>query len=402
MRIPLILAMVAVLLQLSTDAYLFFIAWQRSRKLTLAKFQLVESAFFLVYVIVLFCLPKGKSEATLHLYMWMLFAYFTVYAAKVIFVVFDLIASIPQLFGRKRLRAVTAIGAAAGLAASLTMLWGAFFNRFQINVNEVDIAVENLPRSFEGYRIAQISDLHIGTFGNDTAFVSQLVGRVNAQKPDMIVFTGDLVNRRSDELLPFVQTLARLDAPDGVFSILGNHDYGDYYAWSTPADRETNLETLMDLQLAMGWELLTNTSEVISGHEAGDSLVIIGVENYGEPPFQQLGDIATAYPSPGDSAVKILLTHNPVHWVEKVAPADSMRIALTMSGHTHAMQMSVGRLSPAALRYDTWSGLYESGDGKRLLYVNIGCGTLAMPMRIGATPEITIFTLLNKQQNNTP
>lgn len=401
MRIPVILAMVALLLQVSTDAYLFFIAWQRSRKLALAKFQLIESAFFVAYVIVLFFLPKrGGDNAMLQTAMWMMFIYFVVYAAKITFVIIDLLASIPLLWHKKRLRWLSYSGAVLGIGVALTMLWGAFINRFNIRVNEVPVVVDNLPRSFSGYRIAQISDLHVGTFGSDTAFVAKLVDRVNALHPDMIVFTGDIVNRHSAELPPFISPLSRLQAPDGVFSILGNHDYGDYFNWTSPAEKEADIEALMDMQLEMGWELLTNTSEVIPGEISGDSLVLIGVENWGDPPFPQLGDISAAYPTPADSAVKILLTHNPIHWVEAVAPADSMNIALTLSGHTHAMQMSMGHISPAAMRYKTWGGKYLSPDGKRMLYVNIGIGTVSMPMRIGATPEITIFTLHpNKAKN---
>lgn len=394
MRIPVILALVVLLLQVSTDAYLFFIAWQRSRKLSIAKFQLIESAFFLIYILVLFFMPKKNGDNTVILtIMWMLFAYLVVYVPKVTFVVFDLLASIPTAFRRKRLRWLSLSGWVVGCLASLAMIWGAFVNRFNIRVNEVPVVVDDLPRSFNGYRIAQISDLHVGTFGSDTTFVSELVDRVNSLHPDMIVFTGDIVNRRSGELEPFIRPLSRLSAPDGVFSIMGNHDYGDYYQWESPADKETDIERLMDMQLEMGWELLANTSEVIAGEEAGDSIVVIGVENWGDPPFPQLGDIAAAYPTAGDGAVKILLTHNPVHWVEEVAPSDTMRIALTLAGHTHAMQMSLGRISPAAMRYNTWGGRYDAPYGQRMLYVNVGAGTVGMPMRIGATPEISIFTL---------
>ena len=395
MRIPVVLALVCLLLQVATDVYLFFIAWQRSRRLTAAKIQLWTAAFFLVYAIVLFFIPKkGADDAMLRALTWLIFIYVTVYLGKVIFVIFDLIAQLPRLWHRNRCKGITVFGAVMGALVFLACWWGALINRYQLDVNEVTIHVKDLPKSFRGYRIAQISDLHVGTYGSDTTFVSKLVDKVNELKPDMIVFTGDIVNRHTEELEPFVKPLSRLDARDGVFSILGNHDYGDYYQWPNEHAKELNMEKLMDMQIGMGWELLTNSSEVIYGDVAGDSIVVIGVENWGDPPFPTYGNLSDAYPTPSDSATKVLLTHNPVHWVEQIAPADTMNIALTLSGHTHAMQMKVGPLSPAAWRYKTWGGLYDSDDGKRKLYVNIGTGTVGTPMRLGATPEITVFTLI--------
>lgn len=395
MRIPLILAVVLLILQLATDIYLFLIAWRRIKKLGWAKFQLAESVFFLVYVIIIFCLPvKDGQSDMLRTVMWMILFYIAVYGGKITFVIFDLLASVPLLFKRKRLRYISWFGAAAGVAAGLTVLWGAFINRFNLHVTEQTIEVENLPESFENYRIVQISDLHVGTYGSDTSFIEKLVNKVNSLEPDMIVFTGDLVNQHSGELEPFVTALGRLNATDGVFSILGNHDYGDYHNWESDKAKEENMERLMDLQIEMGWRLLTNSSETVYGSNPADSLVIIGVQNWGDPPFPRLGDLNGAYPELNDSTVKILLTHNPIHWKEEVEHADSCNIRLTLSGHTHAMQFMLGGFSPAAWRYPgCWAGRYDSTDRKRSLYVNIGTGTVGLPMRIGATPEITLFTL---------
>lgn len=393
MRIPLILAIVMLLVQLTLDTYIFSVAWRRVRKLFWAKFQIAESAFFLVYAIVILCLPIRGDSGIIHVAMWMIFLYLTVYFGKLTFVIFDLLASIPKLFHRKRLSILSWIGAIAAGVLVLSMLWGAFINRFRLQVNEIEIEVPDLPESFAGYRIVQISDLHVGTFGADTTFVAKLVDKVNSLEPNLIVFTGDIVNQKSSELEPFVAPLSRLSAPDGVFSILGNHDYGDYYNWPSPEAKEENMQQLYDLQLAMGWELLDNTSETIFGQNAADSLIIIGVENWGEPPFPQYGNLQEAYPSLADSTVKVLLSHNPMHWVKEIEPVDSVNIALTLSGHTHAMQCEVGGISPAALRYPhCWEGLY-SDNHNRKLYVNIGAGTVGFPMRLGATPEITVFTL---------
>lgn len=395
MRIPLILAILLLIIQLATDTYLFHIARRRLKKPGWAKFQLYESLFFGIYVIVIFFYPArtGASESGLTTLMWLIFVYLMVYFAKAGLVLFDLLASLPKLFGRKRVKGLTVCGEILAVMVVLLMSWGAWINRFRIQVNEIDLKIADLPAAFNGYRIAQISDLHLGTFGSDTTFVHNLVERVNDLKPDLIVFTGDIVNQRASEAEPFISSLSRLQAPDGVFSILGNHDYGGYVDWSSDAEYEENLERIFDQQIEMGWELLTNSSEIIYSREGADSLVIVGVENWGDPPFPQYGIIDAAYPTSNDKAVKILLTHNPRHWTDIVAQSDSLNYALTLSGHTHAMQLELFGLSPAAFRYPgCWGGLYQAHDG-RYLYVNIGAGCVGMPMRIGATPEITLFTL---------
>ncbi|MCM1310471.1 MAG: metallophosphoesterase [Bacteroides sp.] len=398
MRIPLVLALALLILQLATDTYLFFVAQRRLHKPGWAKFQLYESVFFVIYVIVIFFSPArtGATESGLTTLMWMVFVYLMVYFAKAAFVIFDLLAQLPKLWDRHRAKWLTRIGGGLAVLIVALMSWGAWINRYRIQLKEVEIPVSGLPESFDGYRIVQISDLHLGTFGSDTTFVSKLVDRVNALNPNLVVFTGDIVNQRAAEAEPFIRPLSRIEAADGVFSILGNHDYGDYVVWSNPADKEENMERLFDQQIEMGWELLTNSSEIIRGSQPGDSLVIVGVENWGDPPFPQYGDIDTAYPTSGDDATKILLTHNPRHWTDVVSKNDTLNYILTLSGHTHAMQMELFGLSPAAFRYpDCWGGLYTAPDGRKL-YVNIGAGCVGMPMRIGATPEITLFTLKQK------
>ncbi len=249
----------------------------------------------------------------------------------------------------------------------------------------------DLPEDFDGYKIVQFSDFHVGTYGSDTAFVSEVVDVMNGLGADAIFFTGDIVNRRTGELTPFVKPLSRLHAPDGVYSILGNHDYGDYCTWESDADKAENLEEMKSLQKEMGWELLNNSTVYL--REGADSIALVGVENWGEPPFKAYGDLDKAYPNQSDSVFKILLTHNPMHWVERISGNDTVNIDLALSGHTHAMQMQIGGWSPSKWRYPTWGGLYGDESGAHKLYVNIGLGTVAIPARIGATPEITLITL---------
>lgn len=396
MRLPLFGMLFLLLINLGADTYIYKTLKKRFTSPTPANIQFISALILYLLLVVIICLPRrGGSEDTLLWVMWLLFGYISVYAGKYLFVIFDGISSIPCLFRRKRIKALSLFGAFAGCLVFLSMWWGALVNRYRINVNEVTVQIAGLPDSFNGYRITQFSDLHTGTFRNDTTFVSKLVDRINATEADIIVFTGDIVNRRTDELIPFTGILNRLEAPDGVYSILGNHDYGDYSDWENDSAKLENRKSLHRLQSQMGWQLLLNDHRFISN--ATDSIVLIGVENIGDPPFHSYGSLDKSYPDLNDDNVKILLSHNPAHWVDSIAGHTDTKVDLTLSGHTHAMQMEVLGVSPAALRYKTWGGLYfDLANDNKMLYVNIGSGTVGMPMRLGATPEITVITLKKK------
>lgn len=342
-------------------------------------------------LIVSVCWPKkSAADDELTRIMYTLFAYFSVYLPKYLFCIFDLIAKIPCLFHKKRIKALTVTGAVAGVLVFGAMWWGALINRFRLEVNRIEFTDSRLPRAFDGFTIAQISDLHVGTYGNDTSFVDKLVKEINSLHPDAVVFTGDIVNRHTPELLPFTGVLSRIEAP--VYSILGNHDYGDYYVWTDAEAKKANMEQLCSMQNGMGWRLLRNETAWL--HRGKDSIALVGVENIGDPPFPVYGNVDEAYPDgASDSKFKILLSHNPAHWVADVRDNAAANFALTLAGHTHAMQIEVAGLSPAAFRYPTWGGMYSDPDSLRRLYVNIGTGEVGIPARIGATPEITLFTL---------
>ncbi len=286
------------------------------------------------------------------------------------------------------------IGVIAGIALVIIVLYGAFWGRKQFDVKQVTFTSPNLPAAFDGYRIAQISDIHTGSWNGDREALQKAVDLINAQQTDLIVFTGDIVNTKASELEPFEDILARLKAPDGVFSILGNHDYGPYYAWPTTEDRDRNIQDIQDKQNAMGWQLLNN-SHVMLKHGT-DSIALIGVENNGEPPFSQYSDLPKAMKGTEQSAFKLLLSHNPTHWRREVLDTD---IDLILAGHTHAMQFALGRLSPSRFMYPEWSGLYM--EGKQGLYVNVGLGYIGLiPIRFGAWPEITVITLKQLKMEN--
>lgn len=354
--------------------------------------QIIITALAYLLVIIGFFLPHtGGSDATLTAKMWLFFAFATIYLSKALFVALDLIARIPSLFRHPRCNALTIAGIILSLCLFAGMWYGALVNRFRIQVREVEVPMKGLPDSFDGYRIVQISDLHTGTYGNDTTYISKLVDKINRLDADIVVFTGDIVNRNSEELAPHVSALSRMRARSGVYAILGNHDYGDYYSWPSPEAKKANMERLYELYDKMGWTLLLNSTEFL--HNGPDSLALIGVENIGDPPFHVYGSLEQAYPAGADGTAKILLSHNPAHWTNDISNGHTPNdIGLTLSGHTHAMQIELLGLSPAVFRYPTWGGMYSDSDGRNL-YVNIGIGTVGIPMRLGATPEITILTL---------
>ncbi len=400
------MAIVAMIVSILTDLYIIFDIRKSSARPLWWKLYAFSAVLCWIFLLVIVCLPKRSEDNGIIPIMWMLYAWLSVYVAKIIYVVVSLIGRLVRAVGRIRSRHHPSRWIGLGLAVFFfVMMWvGIGYTRRHIMVNEVQITSPKLPEVFSGYTIAQVSDLHVGTWGNDTSFVADLVDRVNSLHPDLIVFTGDIVNRKTDEIEPFLHTLSRLSAPDGVFSILGNHDYGDYVDWKDPADREENNRRLAHYQDSIGWTLLNNERRYIV--RGNDSITLIGVENWGDPPFPVYGSLEKALSASrdslyhqNDSRFKVLLTHNPEHWNQEVS--HSTNIDLTLTGHTHAMQMMISlgnwKWSPAKYRYEQWGGLYErlNDRGRTVrMYVNIGSGEVGMPSRLlSAYPEITLLRL---------
>ena len=274
------------------------------------------------------------------------------------------------------------------------MWWGAVVTPGKVEVNEVELYFDRLPDAFDGYRIVQWSDTHLGTYNGRTAIVEKQVKTINSLHPDMICFTGDLVSRKTDEALPYRDLLASLHAPDGVFSVLGNHDYDNYVRWNDDKAQVADRKALCDLQETAGWRLLNDDYALIK--RGDDQIVLIGTENFGDHQFEKRGNLAKAYSGLNDGNFKILLQHNPYAW--RANTLTNSNIDLMLAGHTHAFQimLTLGnwRWSPACYRYPEWGGAYH--EGNQWLYVNIGTGMVGPPMRIGATPEITVITLKKK------
>lgn len=278
----------------------------------------------------------------------------------------------------------------AGLALRIMLiavsLYGITFGWKRITVMETEVENHTLPPSFHGFRIAHISDLHLGTYASQPETVKRIVEMVNEASPDLIAFTGDIVNSSPTELRPFIETLSRLHAPYGIVSILGNHDYCTYGPRKSATEHEALLEEVIAMQRQMGWKLLMNGHTVL--HNATDSIAIVGVENDGHPPFPARANLEKATSGLSAECYKVLLTHDPSHW--RRAILSHTDIPLTLSGHTHAMHLRIGNWSPSAFLFTEWGGLYK--ENGQYLHVNTGTGS-NIPFRLGAWPEITIITL---------
>ena len=266
-------------------------------------------------------------------------------------------------------------------------------NRYNYRVRNIKLSFKSLPGAFKGLRIVQLSDIHTGSFDNHQA-VADGIQRAMDQKADIILFTGDLVNNKSDEVVhKYQEIFSRLKAPMGVYSTLGNHDYGDYVQWESPEAKIANLDELKRIHASMGWRLMMNEHIVLE--RGNDKIALVGIENWSaKANFPKYGDMAKAYAGLPEKNIpfKILMSHDPSHWDAEVLPKYK-DINLTLSGHTHGMQFGVEskwlKWSPVQYMYKQWAGVY--GDGEQKLYVNRGFGFLGYPGRLGILPEITVF-----------
>ena len=291
---------------------------------------------------------------------------------------------------RRKFISTIAIGMAAIPFASL--LYGMYRGKYNYKVLKYALEFDDLPEAFDGYTITQISDVHSGSFDNKKK-VAYGVDLINEQQSDVILFTGDLVNNKADEMLPWKEYFSKLTAKDGVYSVLGNHDYGDYIGWPTEVDKKNNLQKLKDIQKEMGWKLLLNEHVEITRN--GEQIKLIGVENWGAGGFKKAGALEKACAGVSKTDFKILMSHDPSHWAEKVKQ-DDRHFHLTLSGHTHGMQFGIEipgwfKWSPVKYRYEHWAGIYE--ELGRYINVNRGFGFLGYPGRVGIWPEVTVIQL---------
>lgn len=293
-------------------------------------------------------------------------------------------------FSRKQFFSNLALVAAA--LPFTSFLYGMVRGAYNYKVHRVRVKLPKLPKEFEGFRIVHLSDIHIGSFSSSDP-LERAFALANAQKPDVIFFTGDLVNNLASEAAPHLETLKKLSAPHGVFSTIGNHDYGDYVQWDNKEAKQANFENLKKTHGLVGWKLLMNEHHVIE--VGGAKLAVIGIENWGAAMnFPKRGDLKRAYSGAETHSVKLLLSHDPSHWDAQVRK-EYRDIDITFAGHTHGAQFGIEipgfRWSPVQYFYKQWAGLYR--DGEQYLYVNRGLGFLGYPGRVGISPEITVMEL---------
>jgi len=304
----------------------------------------------------------------------------------------SLLGNSELLFGTGRSEIWSIITLSIAAVLTLTFVYGAIFNVYNYKIRNVPVKLLKLPKSFNGLKVVQISDIHSGSL-SDTKAVQKAVDKINGLKPDLIFFTGDLVNNIAAEALDFVEIFAQLKAEHGVYSILGNHDYGDYMLWSNPEDKIANLETLKDLHKQMRWRLLLN--EHVHIEKDGEKIVVAGVENWSaRGRFHTYGKLENALQGIEDAFTVLLLSHDPSHWEAEILDHPA-KVDITFSGHTHGMQFGFEfmniKWSPVKYFYKQWAGLYSKKE--QHLYVNRGFGVIGYPGRVGILPEITLFTL---------
>ncbi|TDS16831.1 hypothetical protein DFQ03_1319 [Maribacter caenipelagi] len=289
---------------------------------------------------------------------------------------------------------IPAIGLFSGFLPFFIILYAIFSAVYRFKVHHINLKLETLPQQFNGVRIVHISDLHLGSFNYKYHILERAIKKINDLHPDLIFFTGDLVNNFSWELRGWDTVLKKLKAKDGKFAVLGNHDYGDYSQWASPKEKRANFNEIQQFYKKTDFTLLRNEAKFIE--KTNTSLSIIGVENWGNPEFKKYGDLEKAMENVEESTFKILLSHDPTHWSEEVA--HHTNIALTLSGHTHGMQAGINfrtkKWSPIKYKYKHWAGLYK--ENNQYLYVTRGLGWMGFPGRLGMRPEITLIELYKK------
>lgn len=291
---------------------------------------------------------------------------------KVVFILFD--AFLPWFFAL-----IPALGVMGWFAFGFIEGWK------RLELKHITFTSPDLPPYFDGYRLVQITDFHLGSFPPGNDFVQKVVDATNNEEPDMILFTGDLVNNQASEVEPYLDTLGQLHASDGIYSIWGNHDYCEYGNNHSIGALKRNRRMLYGYQESLGWHQLMNEHHVVSHGMA--SIAVIGVENPGQPPFTNRSNLKKAMKRLNPDMFKILLSHDPHHWRREVV---GKKIQLTLAGHTHAGQLKIGKWTPARMAFKEWGGAYRIGE--QMLYVSSGIGG-SFPFRLGAWPELTVITL---------
>ena len=376
-----------VLLMGLPDWYIYRTYIRRWKEKGLRMLYWIPSVLILTSMIYVFCGFEPKP-GSMNLLGTFLIIFLVVNVPKALFTLLSLLFRAISARTKRNLHGSLIAGAIA-LYVMGYILYGAIEGKEHFQIKETTIRSKDIPQGFENYRIVHISDIHCGSW-EDTQALQKAVNLINSQSPDLIVFTGDLVNNLATEVDAFIPILSQLKARHGVYSVLGNHDYSMYIPWKSPEEKQENLNALIRKQEEMNWTLLNNRH--VKLYQNGDSLALIGVENSGRPPFPDYAKLPEASMET-EGMFRILLSHDPSQWRREVLPQTD--IQLTLSGHTHAMQTKIFGFSPAVWVYPEYEGLYT--EKEQMLYVNVGLGHLMYPMRLGAWPEITLLTLKGEE-----
>lgn len=351
MKISLVAILALVIMNVIIDIFIY-------RELKKTNKEWLKKVHVIFSTILYFCLgyiyytsDRRVTNNDMVTLTWMLFTHLSIYVPKYIYTGIEIISLVPKLWKAKQWKWLSKTASIVSFGLLFIFWWSALVTPRNFVINEVAIESEKIPEAFDGYTIVQFSDLHSGTYGKRTGIMENMVEEINGLHPDLIAFTGDIVNRNSKELLPFIETLRKLEAKDGVVSILGNHDYGDYMRWRQPKDKKRNFAQMIAIQRdSLGWKLLKNQSMFL--HQGADSIMFIGTENYMKKSKVNYCRLDKSYPK-DNTAFKILLSHNPEHWEDEVV--NKTDIDLTLAGHTHAMQsmIKIGnkQFSPSSMRY---------------------------------------------------
>lgn len=387
---------ISLLLLILIDAVL----WYQIKAYIRKKWQIIIYCFqalFFITILIIFQYFVGRIQGPKG-YFWiekLIGILVLFYSPKMIFILLNGIGLIFRKWSTRFALQLKKAGTLLSIFLFLLLLYSITWGRYNYKLERVSIPITNLPTAFQNFTIVQLSDLHLGSFGENYRGIHRLVKEVNALHPDIIVFTGDMVNNFASEMSPWIESLKGLQAKYGKYAVTGNHDYGDYTRWNHPKDKQANLKHFFENMQAMGFRLLNNAHIPIVSH--GDTLWLAGVENWGKPPFPQYGNLKVALDSIPKNQPIILLSHDPSHWRTEVL---KYPIHLTLSGHTHAMQMGIQigkrKWSPSQYLYPEYDGLYQNG--YQYLYVSRGQGYLGFPGRIGLRPIITLLTLENNSQ----
>lgn len=354
---------------------------------------LLPAAFFIVtFLSMKFLSDDNYNPRTFNFYMWVNFSYLLLYVPKLIYILFHFLNYLLNLVLKEKIYLVRYAGVLVAMFAIILMTHGAFVNPKNPQVRSVEVPVSNLPASFNGFKIVQLSDIHLGSWASNHSYLEPVIKLVNEQDADIIVFTGDMVNNYQEEMRGWAPLFQQLKSRVGNYAILGNHDYGDYSSWDTPEHKTANLDSVKYRLKEFGFRLLLN--EKVDLLRDTDTLELLGVENWGKPPFPKYGNLSKTLENTRSGQPKILLSHDPSHWRGEILRHPE--IALTLSGHTHAAQLAFNwygkKVSPSSWMYKEWDGIYQ--ENNQFLYINRGLGFIGIPVRIGISrPEITVLTL---------